>query len=160
MTAQKNFKTWCFQSGYYDVYFQAKKDELSKWKKFNVYTKVDNKGQKRIAGRRAFSQKLENGKFHPKARHFFQVFQKKSEIQSDSPTGSNKCFDLLLAIIASKQATLNSIEIKAAFMQGHELNQDVYTVLPPEPNVTDKLWKLEKCVSGLKDSARIWYFAV
>ena len=127
LTPQKNLKTWCFQSGYYDKYFQAKKDELTKWKKFNVHTKVDDKGQKRIVGRRAFNQKLENGKFHPKARHFFLDFQKTSEIQSDSPTASTKCFNLLSAIIASKQATLNSIEIKAAFMQGHELNQDVYT---------------------------------
>ena len=129
-----------FQSGNDDKYFQAKKDEFSKWKKFNVYIKVDDKRQKHIAGKRVFSQKLENGTFHPKARYFLQDFQKKSETQADSPTGSNKCFHLILAIIASKQsATPNLIEIKAAFMQGHELNQDVYTVPPPEPNVTGKL---------------------
>ena len=107
------------------VSFQSGNDDIFKPKKMNL---VNGKNLMRIL------------RLMTKDRNFLQDFQKKSEIQADSPTGSNKCFHLILAIIASKQsATPNLIEIKAAFMQGHELNQDVYTVPPPEPNVTGKL---------------------
>ena len=111
-----------------------------------MYTEVDDNGQKHITGRWVFSQKLENSTFRPKARYVVRGFQEKSEIQSDSPTGSKECLRLLLAIIASKQWTLNSIDIKAAFLQGRELTRDVYIIPPPEANVSGKLWKLEKCV--------------
>ena len=40
------------------------------------------------------------------------------------------------------------------------MNQDVYIVPRKEANVTGKLWKLEKCLYGLSDGARMWYFAV
>lgn len=55
-----------FQSCDDDEYFEAKTEELNKWKKFNVYTEVDDNGQKHITGRWVFSQKLENSTFRPK----------------------------------------------------------------------------------------------
>ena len=61
---------------------------------------------------------------------------------------------MLLAIIASKQWTLNSTDIKAAFLQGCELDREVYVIPLPEANISRKMWKLEKYVYGLNDGAR------
>ena len=99
---------------------------------FNVYTEVDDKEQKHITGRWVFSQKQENGSFHPKAKYIVRGFKEKSEIQSDSPAGSKECLRLLLAVLASKQWTLNSIDIKTAFLQDRDLDRDVYIIPPPE----------------------------
>ena len=55
----------------------------------------------------------------------------------------------------------NSIDVKAAFLQGSQLDRDVYLKPPKEVNDSvGKLWKLKKCVYGLKDGSRVWYFTV
>ena len=85
-----------FESCNDDEYFEAKKDEFNKWKKFNVYCEVDHKGQKHTAGRWVFSQNLEYSTFHPKASILFRIFkenQKFNQIQSIvfSFVTSNNC---------------------------------------------------------------------
>ena len=55
----------------------------------------------------------------------------------------------------------NSIDVKAAFLQGSHLDRDVYLRPPKEAdNSAGILWKLNKCVYGLKDASRVWYFTV
>ena len=61
-----------------------------------------------------------NGKEIPKARYVIKGFQEHSEIQADSPTGSKEALRLLLSIISSHQWTLNSIDTRAAFLQGKD----------------------------------------
>ena len=63
---------------------------------------------------------------------------------------------ILLCIVASKSWTLNSLDIKSAFLQGEEIDRIVYIEPPPEAN-TNKLWQLRKCVYGLSDAPRRWY---
>ena len=47
----------------------------------------------------------------------YKGFQEHSEIQADSPTGSTDSLRLLLSIISSRQWTLKSTDIWAAFPQ-------------------------------------------
>ena len=65
----------------------------------------------------------------------------------------------MLAVVASKEWTLQTLDIKAAFLQGKPIQRDVYNV-PPIKTSENKFWKLEKCVYGLNDAARMWYFAI
>jgi len=56
---------------------------------------------------------------------------------------------------------VNSIDIKAAFLQSERFEREVYLVPPIEAGCNDNvLWKLEKCVYGLNDAARKWYLTV
>ena len=87
-------------------------------------------------------------------------FQEESTIQSDSPTASKECFRVLLSIIACKRWKIQCIDIKSAFLQGKVLQRDVYLVPPKEAGTEGKLWKLFKCVYGLNDASRVWYFTV
>ena len=59
-------------------------------------------------------------------------------------------------IIAGKKWDLKSIDIKSAFLQGHQLERDVY-LRPPVDAQTVKIWKLNKCVYGLADAPREFY---
>lgn len=89
-----------------------------------------------------------NGETLPKARYVVKGFQEESSIPADSPTGSKESNRLMLAIVASKNWTLQTLDIKAAFLQGQPIQRDVY-IVPPIKTSENKLWKLEK-----------WYFAI
>lgn len=52
---------------------------------------------------------------------------------------------------------VNSIDIKAAFLQVRELIRNVYIYPPPETHCKGTLWKLNKYVYGLVDASLYWY---
>ena len=54
--------------------------------------------------------------------------------------------------------TIHSVDVKSAFLQGKEINRDVY-VKPSQEAETDKLWKLKTTVYGLCDAPRVWYLS-
>lgn len=57
-----------------------------------------------------------------------------------------------MAITAQKKWKLNSIDIKTAFLQGEEIDREIY-VLPPKEALTNKVWLLKKCIYGLGDAS-------
>ena len=96
-----------------------------------------------------------------KARLVARGCEESHHDRTDSPTGGKEILRLFLSIMASKNWKCNSIDIKAAFLQGENFQRDVYLRPPPEAENGDKvLWKLNKCVYGLNDAARVWYFTV
>ena len=141
-------------------FLKEKLVELEKWKAFDVYHEVPDNGQRRVTGRWVCTRKITENGLQPKARYVVRGFQEKSTIQSDSPTGSKDCMRIILAVISSKHWCLKSIDIKAAFLQGNRLERDIYIEPPSEAHSKNKLWKLDKCVYGLNDAARMWYFTV
>ena len=58
-----------------------------------------------------------------KARYIVLGFQENSELQSESQTGT---ICLILTQITSEQWTLKLINIKAALLQGRELDQNMF----------------------------------
>ena len=148
-----------------DVYFQAelnqeielaKQNELDNWKDQNVYEEVPDQGQKCITVRWVIEPKEESGKAYTKARLVARGFEEDQNFRTDSPTCGRESLRLTLMIIAGKKWQLNSIDIKSAFLQGHELDREVY-LRPPKEMGTDKIWKLKKCVYGLADAPREFY---
>ena len=99
-----------------EEFHSAKIEELTKWKNFGVYTKVDDIGQNRITGRWVSTRKVINDKLVPKARYVVHGFQEISHIQSDSPTTSKECLHIVLAIISRRNWLLNSIDTKGAIL--------------------------------------------
>ena len=138
----------------------AKLEELAKWKHFDVYDEVDDCGKKCLAGRWICSRKYSDSGFINKARFVVKGFQEKVDVQSDSPTGSKECLRIMFMLVLSKGWTLNSLDVKAAFLQGKSIERVVYLKPPAEANCPGKVWKLKKCIYGLNDASRMWYFTV
>ena len=82
------------------------------------------------------------------------------KVRFHSPTGSKEVLRILMTLMASNGWTCNTTDIKAAFSQGNKLDHDVHLKPPVEVESDGKLWKLNKCVYGLSDASRVWYFSV
>ena len=79
--------------------------------------------------------------------------------QTDSPTCSKESIHIVLAIIASKGWKCRMLDVKTAFLQGEQLDRNVYIKLPKEAETTS-VWKLRKCVYGLNVASWYWYNCV
>ena len=65
----------------------------------------------------------------------------------------------MLTIIFSHQWQANSLDVKSAFLQGNQIDRDLY-LKPPEETNTGNLWKLKTTVYGLSDASTMWYLWV
>lgn len=141
----------------------AMKKELENWKKFDVYSEVDDDGEMgkaAISTRWVLTEKGDGKSKTVKARLVARGFEEKDDIQSDSPTAMKETIRLILAITATMKWYCNSIDIKAAFLQGQPMERTVYLKPPANMRTPGKLWKLKKAVYGLGDASRTWYFSV
>ena len=132
----------------------AKQKELESWKSNNVYKEVDDEWQPRISCRWVITSKVVNGISIAKACLVARGFED-SEVkgrQTDSPTCSKESIRIVLAIIASKEWKSRMLNVKTAFLQGKQLDRDVY-IKPPREAETTSLWKLRKCVYGLNEAS-------
>ena len=137
----------------------AKMRELSSWMENEVYTEVDDVGQDRITLRWVITEKVKNSEIVVKARLCARGFEETQSFRKDSPTCSKECVRLMMALTASMKWEINSIDIKTAFLQGRPFDREVY-VKPPKEAMSGKLWRLNKCIYGLKDASRQWYLTL
>ena len=139
----------------------AKQTELENWKKFAVYNEVPYSGQKLMSTRWVITEKEAEGICNVKARLVVRGFEEDTDVKSDSPTVHKESLRLFLAAAATHRYDIHSIDIKAAFLQGQDINRIIY-VQPPKECESDKsvVWKLNKCVYGLVDASRNWFFSV
>ena len=61
-----------------------------------------------------------------------------------------------MSLVVSMGWTIRHIDVESAFLQGKQLDREVY-IRPPLEAETDKLWKLNKCIYGLADAPRMWF---
>ena len=143
-----------------DTFHEAKLEELQKWRDIGVYTSVPDKGQDFITGRWVLTVKNGRNKARFVARGFQDSSSSTDPVLNDSPTCSKESLRVNLTLISHKNWTLNSIDVKAAFLQGLDLNRDIFLKPAEEAGQQHTLWKLEKCVYGLDDASRFWYLRV
>ena len=63
---------------------------------------------------------------------------------------------MVLMMVALKKWSLNSLDIKTAFLQGKVFDGDAFVIPPSEASVEQgKIWKLNKCVYSLTDASRV-----
>jgi len=79
------------------------------------------------------------------------------DIRCDSPTVDRTTVKFMLALAANQGFELRAVDIFAAFLQGRELDREVYVRPPPEFKKPGVVWKLLKGLYGLKEAARLWY---
>ncbi|CAC5407524.1 unnamed protein product [Mytilus coruscus] len=136
----------------------ARKAELENWKRHNVYQEVEDFGQSCVSTRLVYTIKEADNEIHRKARLFAKGFEEDclDEIQKNSPTYDKQSLRLILTIIMQKKWSINSIDIKTAFLQGEKMQRKVHLHPPKEANANGKIWLLEKCVYGLADASLKW----
>ena len=136
----------------------AKKNELDKLAQFNTYEEVAEQGQRTLSTRWVITSK--EGK--TKARLVVRGFEEKDlEIPRDSPTVGKGAMRIFLSIAGLEQWTVKTTDIKSTFLQGKELDREIF-VKPPKESGTPKpkIWKLKHGLYGLKDGARQFYDSV
>ena len=135
---------------------QAKEEELKKLRDFQVYEEVQNFGQRPISTRWILWKKGAT----TRARLVARGFEESLDSYVDSPTIGKCVVRIVLSTAVSYGWTIQSTDIKSAFLQGLPLERDVYIKPPREAEAGNKLWKLKKCLYGLNDAARQFYDCV
>ena len=139
---------------------EAKEKEFESWKNNNVYEEVMNTGQKTMSVRWVITNKLKEGKMTCKARLVARGFEESDQgMEKEAPTCAAEAFRLGLAIILMKGWQVQTLDVKTAYLQGEEIQRDVF-VKPPVEAKTRGIWKLKKTIYGLKDAVRAWYDSV
>ena len=136
---------------------KAKKVELDKLTEFDSYETVKDEGQYRISCRWILWYKGEE----VRARLVARGFEELEKVRSDSPTMDKCNLRLLLTICASEKWTLESSDVKSAFLQGQHLEREVIIKPPKEAGVPiDMLWRLKVALYGLNDASLQFYIKV
>ena len=137
--------------------YEAKQKELQKLHFFNTYQEVEDNGQDLISTKWVITEK--NGE--TKARLVACGFEEDFPLPRDSPTVGKGAMRIFLTIAASQKWCIKTTDIKSAFLQGKELERDIY-LRPPKESETQlgKIWKLQHCLYGLKDGARQFFMSV
>ena len=138
---------------------QAKLKELTQWKVESVYDEIEYKGQECISLRWVVTPKVIDGVPSVKARLVAGGFEEVQNFRTDSPTCSREGIRIALTLIASNSWELQSLDVKTAFLQGNQIEREVYVIPPKEAN-TEYIWKLKKTVYGLADASRSWYLTL
>ena len=139
---------------------QAKHAEIEQWKTNNVFEEVEDEGQKTISVRWIVTEKVKGDSTYVKARLVARGFEEEwQDDPKESPTCNKDSLRLAMILMTSFRWRCNSLDVKAAFLQGETIKRDIW-LKPPKEFYNGKIWKLKKTVYGLNDAARAWYFSV
>ena len=86
--------------------------------------------------------------------------KRKVKVQNDSPTAAKSSLRVFFAITTNCKWKCETVDVKAAFLQGKSIERDVFVVQPSEVKEDGVIWKLKKVVHGLDDASRNWCFSV
>ena len=142
-----------------DPFKIEKAAEIEKWKKNNVYEEIPIEDAEEdivpISTRWVLND--ESGK--QKARLVARGFEEEPLDMTErvSPTCRKESLRILFSISASMAWNLKSLDIASAFLQGKPIDRLVYLYPPKEFIKPGMIWKLNKCVYGLSDAAKMWY---
>ena len=140
-----------------DMCVKAKETELNKLQEFDTYEEVDDVGQFRIST----TWVLWNKGNEVRARLVARGYEDEQCYPKDSPTIGKSAMRMIMAISASKNWKIKTTDIKSAFLQGKEMDREVFLTPPREASTErGKLWKLKHCLYGLNDAARQFYHSV
>ena len=130
---------------------------MKKLRQFDTYREVKNDGQPTLTTRWVRTKK--DGK--AKARVVVRGFEEDFIMPRDSPTVGKGAMHTVLTIAASMKWVIKTTDIKSAFLQGKELDREVYLRPPVESHIPSNIiWKLKHGLYGLKDGARQFFISV
>ena len=135
---------------------EAKEKEYKNLTNYDTFEEVNDIGQQRIGSRWVVTKKEKHDgqKTDYKARLVARGFQEEYKPQADSPTAMKESIKIFLAMAANQGFHLQSIDIRAAFLQSRSLDRDVFVEPPKDLKKDGILWKLKKPLYGLDDASR------
>ena len=143
-----------------EVVAEAKINDLKNWADNEVYEIIHDGGQQTVSVKWVITQKTEKNVLKVKARLVARGFEEEGEIRNELPISMKKSIRVALSVMVSKEWTCQSLDVKAAFLQGKTIDRDVFIKPPPKAGCEGYIWKLCTCVYGLVDASRIWHFRV
>ena len=140
----------------------AKEKEVENIKDYAVFEEIEDDGQERITSRWVITKKTawDGQKQDYKAQLVARGFQETIEPQSDSPTALRESGKLFYSVAANEGFELRSIDIRAAFLQSHKIDREVFVEPPSDVKKEGIVWKLLKPIYGLKDASRKFWLRV
>ena len=114
---------------------KAKLTELEQWKSRQVYKEVEDTGQECISLCRVIKSKIINKKSGIKARLSARGFKEEQNDRTNSPICSREGMRMF-TVCASRKWSVNSIDIKRAFLQGKDLERIVFVRPAKKPKPT------------------------
>ena len=132
---------------------KAMTDEMQSWKKYGVFKEVPDSGQKTLSTRWVVTKKSSGYK----ARLVIRGFEECLTEHVDSPTGDKCSTRIMLSLSKAYNWKVETMDIKAAFLQSQELDRTVHVKPPKNLKKAGVIWQLEKPAYGLNDSPRNWY---
>ena len=139
-----------------DAVREAKQKELENFDKYEAFEEVQDEGQEVLGTRFVLTEKPDNS---IKARFVVKGFQENFDDASDSPTSSRETIKVFLAIAANKGWTVESSDVRSAFLQSDSIDRDVFVDPPQERKKHGIIWRLKKPCYGLDDASRKWFMS-
>ena len=133
--------------------------EIAKYASFKAFEEVSDDGQDSLPVKWVVSRHDLDGKNQPlKARLCIRgdLEKEKEMVRSDSPTVGKDTLKMALSIAANEGFTVKSGDIKSAYLQGLDLQRQIYVKPPPEAGLCGKLWLLKKAAYGISDGGRLF----
>ena len=140
---------------------KAKEEELKNFKHFQVYEEVEEKDVRQsetVISSRWIIQNKSDGRV--KARIVARGFEEGEMSYVDAPTVDKTSLRTILTIANLKNWKCSSLDVKSAFLQSHKLDRAVYLNPPKDIRQKGVIWKINKPIYGLKDSAKNWYITL
>ena len=136
---------------------KAKEKELKSWDEFGVIEEVTDEGQETLGTSWMLTEKVIDGVLDVKARLCVRGDQEKSSFRTDSPTVHKSSINIFFMLAAYKKWQIQTGDIKCAFLQGENIDRDVYLKPPKERRISGMIWKMKKPAYGLRDASRKFY---
>ena len=121
----------------------AKENELSHWDEFGVIEEVVDEGQKTLGTNWILVEKVIDGEMAVKARLCVRGDQEEASFRTDSPTVHKSSLNVFFMLAAEKRWQIQTGDVKCAFLQGEELDRDVYLKPPKERRIDGMIWKMK-----------------
>ena len=134
----------------------AKEAELAKLKDFDTYKVVPDKGQDYITTTWVLTEKGDD----IRARLTARGYEETEDFPKDSPTLQKPSLRLILTLATLFGWAIQTVDVASAFLQGNTLERIVHVKPPAEAKEIGKLWRLLKCLYGLKDASKQWYLKI
>ena len=141
---------------------KAKEKELNAWDEYQVYEEVRDEGQTRLGTNWVLTEKVDgDGARIVKARLTIRGDQEDTDgVRKDSPTVRKSNIKIFTVVAARERWDIKTSDVASAFLQGIEIDRDVFILPPKEKRIPGVLWRLLKPVYGLVDASRGWYLAL
>jgi hypothetical protein len=137
----------------------AKAKEIENLKQYNVYEEVQRmKNMSCVSSRWILTEKYIDGQKTIKARLVARGFEEdSSNMTKDSPTCTKESLRIVFTVAATENWKIQSLDISSAFLQGNQIQREVYILPPKDVRSDGVVWKLNRCIYGLNDAPRAWY---